>query len=115
MTLVSCGVVPLSKDIDESRKTFEFAKEVGLETISSEPPKDAFDTIQRLCDEYKINLAIHDHPKPSLYWNPDAVVDVCKGRKNRSALARIRALDSFRPESNRVSHNSARPNHHIAL
>jgi len=62
---------------------FEFAKNMGIETIVSEPTEDAFDTIEKLCDEYGINVAIHNHPKPSHYWNPDTVLKVCQGRSKR--------------------------------
>ncbi len=65
------------------RGTFDFAKDMGIETIVSEPPLDAFDEIEKLCDEYRINLAIHNHPAPSRYWNPDTVLKVCKGRSRR--------------------------------
>jgi len=81
--LVNYGVCGLPKDADQSRKIFEFAKEMGIETIVSEPEEDAFDAIEKLCDEYEINVAIHDHPKPSHYWNPDTVLKVCKGRSKR--------------------------------
>jgi sugar phosphate isomerase/epimerase len=83
VTAVNYGVVGLSKDEADSRKVFEFAKKMGLKTIVSEPPPDAFDTVEKLVNEYGINVAIHDHPKPSHYWNPDAVLEVCKGRSNR--------------------------------
>jgi hypothetical protein len=33
-----------------------------------------------LCEEYEINVAIHNHPKPSPYWDPDTVLRVCDGR-----------------------------------
>ena len=55
---------------------------MGLKTIVSEPPPDAFALLDRLASEYKINVAIHDHPKPSHYWNPDAVLEVVKDRSN---------------------------------
>jgi sugar phosphate isomerase/epimerase len=77
---VNYGVVGLPKDETESRKVFEFAKKMGLTTIVSEPPPDAFETIEKLVNEYHVNVAIHDHPKPSHYWNPEAVLEVCKGR-----------------------------------
>jgi sugar phosphate isomerase/epimerase len=54
-----------------------------LETIVSEPEEHDFDTLEKLCEEYRINLAIHNHPKPSHYWNPDTVLKVCKGRSKR--------------------------------
>jgi sugar phosphate isomerase/epimerase len=81
--LVNYGVVGLPNDEQECRKVFNFAREMGIETIVSEPPEDAFDLIERLCEEYKINVAIHNHPKPSHYWNPDTVLKVCKGRSKR--------------------------------
>jgi sugar phosphate isomerase/epimerase len=66
-----------------SRPLFEFAKGMGIENLVSEPPFDAFDEIDKLCEEYQINLALHDHPKPSRYWNPDTVLKVCKGHSKR--------------------------------
>ena len=81
--LVNFGVTSLSKDEATSRKTFDFAKDMGIETIVSEPPEDAFDTLDKLTREYDINVAIHDHPKPSHYWNPDTVLRVIAGRNPR--------------------------------
>jgi len=80
ITLVNYGVVGLGNDANENRKVFAFAKEMGIETIVSEPPEEAFDLVDKLCQEYKINVAIHNHPKPSHYWNPDTVLKVCAGR-----------------------------------
>jgi sugar phosphate isomerase/epimerase len=81
--LVSYGVAPLPKDIEVARKSFELAKSMGMETIVAEPSEDAFDTIEKLCEEYKINVALHNHPKPSHYWNPDTVLKVCRNRSRR--------------------------------
>ena len=83
ITLACFGVTGLSKDEAASRRTFEFAKEMGIETIVSEPPADAFDLLSRLCDEYGINVALHNHPKPSAYWNPDTVLERVEGRSRR--------------------------------
>jgi len=80
LRLVNYGVVALPNDEARCRKVFDFAKDMGIETIVSEPPEDAFDLVDRLCQEYKIKVAIHNHPRPSHYWNPDKVVEVCKGR-----------------------------------
>ena len=78
--LVNYGVVGLGTNEAENRKVFDFAKAMGIETIVSEPPFDAFDLIDRLCREYKIKVALHNHPKNSRYWNPETVLKVCKGR-----------------------------------
>lgn len=70
---------------DENRRIFEYAKEMKVETLVAEPPAQAFDGIEKLCDEFQINLAIHNHPKsPNYqYWNPDNVVKLCEGRSKR--------------------------------
>jgi sugar phosphate isomerase/epimerase len=81
--LVNYGVCGLSKDETAGRRTFEFARDMGIETIVSEPEADAFDTIEKLCEEFAINVALHNHPKPSPYWNPETVLERCKGRSKR--------------------------------
>ncbi len=75
----------VGEDADAAKKIFEFSKDMGVETIVSEPPPEAFDMVEKLCDEYQINLGIHNHPKSPdyLYWNPDNVLAVCKGRSKR--------------------------------
>jgi sugar phosphate isomerase/epimerase len=83
VTLVNYGVVGLSNDEAECRKVFDFAKDMGIETICSEPPQEALDLIEKLCDEYRINVAIHNHPEPSRYWNPDTVLAAVEGRSKR--------------------------------
>src|SRR5262249_18720785 len=71
---VNMGVVKLPADETECRKVFEFAKKWGIGTIVSEPETNALDTVERLCKEYKIKVAIHNHPKgQSIYWNPESV------------------------------------------
>lgn len=65
------------------RKLFEFAKSVGIETICAEPAENQFALLDTLCNQYKINIAIHNHPKPSHYWNPDTVLAACKGHSKR--------------------------------
>ncbi|NUQ64098.1 MAG: sugar phosphate isomerase/epimerase [Pirellulales bacterium] len=83
VTLINFGVVGLSSNEAESRTIFEFAKDMGIQTIVSEPPLDAFDLIEKLCEQYQINVALHNHPEPSRYWNPDTVLTATKGRGNR--------------------------------
>jgi len=81
--LVNFGVTDLKNDEAECRRLFDFAKDMGIETIVAEPPPDAIALVDRLCGEYGINVAIHNHPKPSPYWNPDKVLEVTRGRSSR--------------------------------
>lgn len=78
--LVNYGVVSLPNDEAESRKVFEFARDMGIETIVSEPEEEALVMIDKLCQEYKIKMAIHNHPKPSHYWSPDVVLAAIEDR-----------------------------------
>ncbi len=80
LTLVNIGVVQLPPDEDKSRKVFEFAKKMGIDTLVAEPEPAALDTVEKLCKEYNIKVAIHNHPKPNHYWNPETVLEAVKGR-----------------------------------
>jgi len=78
-TLLAFGVVNGNNE-EEWRQIFEFAKAMGVKSITSEPARKDLDIVSRLCDEYKIKVAIHDHPKPSHYWHPDSVLAAINGR-----------------------------------
>lgn len=47
------------------RKAFDWAKEMEIEYLASEPPFDSYETLDKLCREYKIKLAIHNHATPT--------------------------------------------------
>jgi sugar phosphate isomerase/epimerase len=82
--ITSFGVVDIAKDEAQARKLFDFANALGLETITCEPNEDAWDLVEKLCDEYHVNAACHDHPKGhSLYWNPESVLAAVKDRSQR--------------------------------
>ena len=69
---------------DQAKRIFEFCKELGASIVVSEPPAEAFDMIERLCEEYRIPLAIHNHQKgQSPYWSPELVLAVCRNRSQR--------------------------------
>ncbi|HEY4759772.1 MAG TPA: sugar phosphate isomerase/epimerase [Thermoguttaceae bacterium] len=78
--LVNYGVCKLSEKKDDSRRVFDFAKDMGIETLVSEPPEEILEMLDNLCGEYGINIAIHNHPEPTHYWNPDTVLKACQGR-----------------------------------
>ena len=75
----------VGSDEAAASRAFEFAKEMGVNTIVAEPPAEAFAMVDRLCEQFQINVAIHNHPKSpqSKYWNPEHVLEVCRGRSKR--------------------------------
>ncbi|MBN2291353.1 MAG: TIM barrel protein [Pirellulales bacterium] len=81
MKSIYIGKVP--NDEAGCREVFEFVHKLGIGTIVAEPPESHLDTIEKFCDEYKINLALHNHPAPSRYWHPRTVLKACKGRSRR--------------------------------
>jgi type 1 glutamine amidotransferase/sugar phosphate isomerase/epimerase len=67
------------------RRVFEFGRTLGIETFMSEPKPEALDTLERFCDVYDINVALHNHDQKAspLYWNPEGVLKACRGRSTR--------------------------------
>ncbi|MFO0815116.1 MAG: sugar phosphate isomerase/epimerase [Gemmatales bacterium] len=58
---VAFGVQHFSKKHDANRKFFDFGKALGIRVFSADPDPDSFDSLDKLCDEYKIAIAIHPH------------------------------------------------------
>ena len=83
---VSFGVADLTNDETKCRQVFDLAKALGCKTITSEPPADALELVDSLCQEYGINVAIHNHPEPSLYWDPEKVAEALEGRSERMGV-----------------------------
>ena len=83
IVVMNYGVVDIPKDEAKARKVFDFAKDMGIQTICSEPKTEAMDTVEKMAKEYDIKVAIHNHPKPAHYWDPQHVVDAIKDRDPR--------------------------------
>jgi inosose dehydratase len=61
VTLAAYGVVHLGGDADANRRTFEFAKSLGLEYVSADLDPDAFDAVDKLVEEFGLGVGIHNH------------------------------------------------------
>jgi sugar phosphate isomerase/epimerase len=69
---------------DQAKRIFDFCKEIGAGVVVAEPPAEAYDAIEKLCDEYRMPLAIHNHQKGhSQYWSPEQVLAACRNRSRR--------------------------------
>lgn len=80
IVMTAYGVVK-GKDKAEWEQLFEFAKDMGVLNIDTEPDPDQFAYIIPMAEKYKINIALHNHPKPSRYWHPDTVLKYAAGSK----------------------------------
>lgn len=61
VTPVSFGVERFTKDHAANKKLFDFGAALGIKHLSADPDPDSFDSLDKLCDEYKISIAIHPH------------------------------------------------------
>ncbi len=61
VTPAAWGVQGFTKDTDANRKYFEFGKALGIKMLSADPSEDSFDSLDKLCEEYKIAIGIHPH------------------------------------------------------
>jgi sugar phosphate isomerase/epimerase len=75
LKLVAYGVDSIPTDEAGARKTFDWAKKMGLAVLVTETTPN--DTIEKLANEYKIRVALHNHPRT---WPPDQVLKACEGR-----------------------------------
>ena len=88
LTPAGYGVVRLKNDEADCRKIFEFARDMDIGVVVSEPAEDAFDVIEKIVKEFDIKMAIHNHPKKPLdrsyrYWDPEYVLSLVKDRDPR--------------------------------
>jgi sugar phosphate isomerase/epimerase len=77
------GVEGFTGDAAANRKKFEFAKTVGIEVLTADPTPDAFDSLDRLTEEFGIKIGIHNHGPKARY---DKVADTLKAVKGHSPL-----------------------------
>jgi type 1 glutamine amidotransferase/sugar phosphate isomerase/epimerase len=67
------------------RRVFEFGRKMGIETFLSEPKPADLKMIDKFCNEYRINVSLHNHgPKASPnYWSPQKILENCRGLSPR--------------------------------
>lgn len=69
------GVEAFTADRAANRAKFEFGNALGVECLTADPTSDAFDSLDVLCDEFQIKIAIHNHGPGARY---DKVADTLK-------------------------------------
>jgi sugar phosphate isomerase/epimerase len=82
IALSAHGVNSFNKDHDKNRQVFEFARRAGIKTITANPTpdKETFDSLDKLCEEFNVRIAIHNHGPGALYDTIASVQKVCDGR-----------------------------------
>lgn len=74
VTILSWGVQGFSKNVDNTKKAFEFAKAMGFSVYSANPSADSFESLAALTKEFGIKIAIHNHgPEDKTYGHLEQV------------------------------------------
>lgn len=83
--LLAYGVLDFKDDETKAREYFDYAKAVGIETLSANPEKNeaTFKLLDKLVEEYQINIAIHNHGPKARYDKIDDVVNAVKDHHPR--------------------------------
>lgn len=79
--IIAMGVVVT--EAAEWEAYFSFAAAMHMEYISAEPALADWDLVEKLVKKYNIKLAVHNHPKPSLYWSPNDLLQAIGHRDAR--------------------------------
>ena len=77
------GVMGFDQNSGRSRRIFDFARAMGIETLSADPTPDAFPILEQLTEEFGINIAIHNHGPGSRYDKIESVVSSVSKRAKR--------------------------------
>ncbi len=84
LKVYSFGVTRLTKNEEELREAFEFAKYMGVEVITAEPSAyRQLDLLEAFAIVYDIKVALHNHDIYSPYGNPEVVRNLLEGRDPR--------------------------------
>ncbi len=86
LSVVSYGVVDTGRTEESMRRVFDFARKMGIRTIVAEPQDGDYPILDKLVEEYNINVAIHNHPEPSKYAKPEVALEFIRGRNERIGI-----------------------------
>ncbi|MCI0704109.1 MAG: sugar phosphate isomerase/epimerase [Planctomycetia bacterium] len=89
VTPMGFGVSGFSDNHDANKKLFEFGKALGIKYLSADPAPDktgsfekTFESLDKLCEEYKIAIAIHPHGPSGKgrhrWWSAEIILKAVK-------------------------------------
>jgi len=66
--MISYGVIDFSTDEADARRKFQFAKAMGIGTLTASPTVDSLPMLDKLTTEYGVNIGIHNHGPDDARW-----------------------------------------------
>jgi sugar phosphate isomerase/epimerase len=74
-------------DAEHAPRTFSFCQDMGLEMLITDPVRipsgrGSIEWYEKMAADHGVKIVMTNHPKQhgSAYWNPDQVVEDCRGR-----------------------------------
>ena len=82
VNLIAYGVVGFDDNETKARQAFDFAKAMGIRSLSANPKKNkaTFDLLDKMVAEYGVAIGIHNHGPNALYDKISDVEDMVKDR-----------------------------------
>jgi sugar phosphate isomerase/epimerase len=85
LTITGAGTIYMQKDDDaDLRKNYEYCKAAGIPMIVGSPSLETLAKCDRLCQEYNIKLAIHNHGPEDKHW--PSPLDILKAIRSTSPM-----------------------------
>jgi sugar phosphate isomerase/epimerase len=86
LDIVSYGVAEFGQSEADARKVFEFAKGLKVKNIVGTPSPDSLEMLDKLANEYQINIAILNQPDLPPYPDGDALFQAIHERSTRIGI-----------------------------
>ena len=84
---VSCGVISTKNDEANIRQAFEYARDIGVPVIVSNPDPASLGLMDKFVAEFNIKLAIHNHgPEAPHFKSPYDIWEAIQGHDDRIGL-----------------------------
>jgi sugar phosphate isomerase/epimerase len=85
LTITGAGTIYLQKNDDaDLRKNYEYCKAAGIPMIVGSPSLETLAKCDKLCQEFNIKLAIHNHGPEDKHW--PSPLDILKAIRNTSPM-----------------------------
>ncbi|HEX3314437.1 MAG TPA: sugar phosphate isomerase/epimerase [Gemmataceae bacterium] len=87
ITPFAFGVEHFSNNDAANRRLFEFARKLGIRNLTADPDPNSFDSLDRLCEEFDINIAIHPHGPQGArlhrWYSAEVILDAVRSHNRR--------------------------------
>jgi len=78
--MISYGVLDFTTDEADARRKFQFAKAMGIETLTASPAPEALPMLDKLTTEFNVNIGIHNHGPEDKRWGDwQTILSTVKG------------------------------------